>query len=204
MNKDFHLDPEVIRTGEAWKAARVEIFRVSQLASLSGDPHYDEQRTAADKAEFEAMLAFERACARAKVRRNGNSERMATSRFSIDIPGLARMVWCSLRYRGWRRERCLGWWVTDHQRGEEFVLSNDEKAMLDALSESMDAVIAEAKIPWLRSNRFWTPQRIDAAKDRVLAAISDNRHGDSIEWDFLRAMMPDDWRNWVGRIADES
>ena len=109
-----------------------------------------------------------------------------------------------LRYRGSQREHCLGWWVTDHQRGERFALNDDEKIMLDMLSESMDAAIAEARVPLLRSNKFWTPHRIDAAKDRLLTAISDNRHGDSIEWNFLRAMTAEDWRIWVRRIIRDS
>lgn len=123
------------------------------------------------------------------------------SRFTVDIPSGLRVAWNMLRHGESWRERCRTW-VTDHRRRERFALTDDEDLLLDVLSENMDAVAKDARISLLKLGRFWTPQKIDAAKDRVLAAISDNRHGDSIEWDWLKAMPPDQWKAWLREIVE--
>jgi hypothetical protein len=122
-------------------------------------------------------------------------------RFSVDVPGGLRVAWYLLRFGKAWREHCPTW-VTDHERGERFALSDEESLLLDSLLENMHAVIDEARVPLMRSNKFWTPQRIAGAKDRVLAAIRDNRHGDATEWDSLRAMTSADWKTLLREITE--
>ena len=76
--------------------------------------------------------------------------------------------------------------------------------MMNVLGENMDTIAREAKIGWWRLNRFWAVERIDLAKDRVLAAISDHRYGDSSEWNRFKAMEPDEWLNWLRDLTKNS
>jgi hypothetical protein len=91
--------------------------------------------------------------------------------------------------------------LTDHQLGERFQLTEDEDLMMDVLSESMEAVADLRKVSFWRLHKFWTLRTIDIAKDRVLAAISDRRHGNTKEWDRLKTMTPDEWSDWLGTVA---
>ena len=126
-----------------------------------------------------------------------------TSRFSYEAPGFLRCAWYAV-FSDWR-ERWRAW-ITDHERGERFQLSEDEELMMTVLSENMDAVYDPRRVPFLirflRVKEVWTPQRIDLAKDRVLTAISDRRHGNPEEWDRLKAMTPQEWIAWLGTIVE--
>lgn len=119
------------------------------------------------------------------------------SRFTYEAPGWVQVA-RNLIWPDWR-SRCRAW-VTDHQRGERFQLSDADEAMMDVLLENMHAVADAARVPLWRSNRFWTPTKIDIARDRVLTAISERRHGNLIEWQRLEAMRPEDWMEWLRNI----
>ena len=121
-----------------------------------------------------------------------------TSRFSYEAPGLLRQAWLSV-FSDWR-QRVLPW-ITDHERGERFQLSEDEELMMQVLGDNFDTVADLTKVPFWKLNKFWTPRRIDLAKDRVLAAISDRRHGDPKEWNRFKAMTPDEWTDWLRTIT---
>ncbi len=76
--------------------------------------------------------------------------------------------------------------------------------MMDVLLENMSAGYTPAKASLLVSFvklPFWTPERIDLVRDRILAAISARRHGDSKEWDVLDAMEPEEWIDWLRSVG---
>ena len=73
---------------------------------------------------------------------------------------------------------------------------------MNVLAENMDAVADLRKVPFWKLHKFWPPRSIDIAKDTVLAAISDRRHGNTKEWDRLKAMTPDEWIDWLATIAE--
>ncbi len=121
------------------------------------------------------------------------------SRFSYEAPGLLRFAWYAI-FRDW--EERVRAWVTDHKRGERFQLSEDEELMMAVLADNMDAAADLANVSFWKLNRFWTPEKIDLVRDRVLAAISNQRHGDPKEWDRFKAMTPEEWIDWVRAIAE--
>lgn len=121
-----------------------------------------------------------------------------TSRFSYEAPGLLRSAWYAA-FNDW--EEKIRPWVTDHERGECFQLTEDEELMMKALSENMDALADQQKVSFWKLHAFWTKRRIDLAKDAVLAAISDRHHGSTKEWDRLKAMTPDEWIDWLGIVG---
>jgi hypothetical protein len=123
------------------------------------------------------------------------------SRFSVDVPGAFRIAWYRLRFGKAWREHCVTW-VTDRLHNERFALSAEDNILLDVLLENMHPVIDEASVPLHRSNKYWTRGRIHAAKDRVLAAISDHRHGNSLDLQYLRAITPSEWKAWLLTIVD--
>jgi hypothetical protein len=59
-----------------------------------------------------------------------------TSRFSYEAPGSLRFAWYAL-FSDWREK--IRAWVTDHERGERFQLTEDEELMMQALADNMDA-----------------------------------------------------------------
>jgi hypothetical protein len=52
-------------------------------------------------------------------------------------------------------------WITDHQMGERFQLSESEEAMMSVLAERM-----------LELDHVWSPEGVDISKDHVLTAIA--------------------------------
>jgi hypothetical protein len=94
--------------------------------------------------------------------------------------------------------------ITDHHSGERFQLAQDEELMLEVLWENMDRVFRQANISFWKANRFWTPARIDFARDHVLAAIIDRRHADPRAWNGLRAWRADDWCNWLRKLVADA
>jgi hypothetical protein len=117
-------------------------------------------------------------------------------RFSYEAPGLLRQAWLSV-FSDWR-QRVLPW-ITDHERGERFQLSEDEFQMMNVLCDTLLDVM-----PVLSRNRFWKEQGVDIAKDQVLAAISDHHHGNAKEWDRFKAMTPEEWIDWVRATENEA
>ncbi len=119
------------------------------------------------------------------------------NRFSYDAPRLFRFFFYVIRYPSDWREKIRAW-ITDHERGEQFQLSEDEEVMMTALSKNMEVAAGSPEggdsfksifFDWLAgSEQVWTPDKIDEAKDHVLAAISDRRRGDETEWQRLVAM----------------
>ena len=124
-----------------------------------------------------------------------------TSRFSFEVPGLLRSLWIRA-FADWRTK--IQPWVTDHERGERFQLTEDEGVMMDVLAENILEVmpfLSRNKYVY-RENIFWKQQGIDVAKNRVLAAISNHHHGDPKEWDRFEAMTPEEWIDWLRAIAE--
>jgi hypothetical protein len=101
---------------------------------------------------------------------------MSASRFSYYKPGWGLMIWYMM-YSDWNTK--MHAWITDHECGERYQLSDDEEVMMNVLSENMDAVADVAKVCFWQLNKFWTPQRIVAARNHILSAISARRHGDA-------------------------
>lgn len=76
--------------------------------------------------------------------------------------------------------------------------------MMTVLLENMHARTDEAKVKLRHLNQFWSPEKIDLARDHVLGAISKRRHGFPDEWDRLSAMEPEEWQSWLRGIAENS
>jgi len=72
--------------------------------------------------------------------------------------------------------------------------------MMNVLSENIDAVAELKKVHLWQLNRFWTPEKIIRARDQILTAISDRRHGDVAKWEQLQAMEPTQWINWLSGL----
>ena len=123
-----------------------------------------------------------------------------TSRFSYEAPGLLRMAWLSV-FSDW--EQTILPWITDHERGERFQLSEDEDLIMSVLCHTLLDVMPV----WSR-NKFWKnfgkSRASMVARDRVLAAISNRRHGDPKEWDRFKAMTPEEWIDWVRATENEA
>jgi hypothetical protein len=111
------------------------------------------------------------------------------------------MIWYRIRYpSNWRGK--LRGWISDHELRERFQLSEDEENLMFVLSENMLAASPTGGLQdLLPPEKTWKPDRIDAAKDHVLAAVSARRHGDAREWERLTAMRPDEWINWLREVA---
>ena len=97
-------------------------------------------------------------------------------------------------------------WITDHERGEQFQLSEDEDEMMIVLTEYMDLAAGSPSFKsslsdWLAGSEVWTPVKIDEAKDHVLAAISNRRHGDETGWQSFADMTADEWIAWLRELA---
>ncbi len=70
-----------------------------------------------------------------------------TSRFSFEAPGLFRSLWLAA-FANWRE--AIQPWITDHERGERFQLTEEEGLMMDICSDAL----LEVMPVWSR-NKFW-------------------------------------------------
>ena len=116
------------------------------------------------------------------------------SRFSFETLGFFRSVFYVVRYRTDWNKRILAW-VTDHEHGERFQLSEDEDHMMMVLGENLMDV-REKHGTHMFSN-VWTNEQQDVVRDHVLTAIVNKRKGDTSEWERLKAMTEDQWYEWL-------
>ena len=86
-------------------------------------------------------------------------------------------------------------WVTDHESGERFQLSDDEDHMMMVLGENLGDV-REKHGTHMFSN-VWTGEQQDVVRDHVLTTIINKRKGDTSEWERLKAMTEDQWYAWL-------
>lgn len=116
------------------------------------------------------------------------------ARFDYEAPGLLRLAVCVLR-RGDLRE-CSRASIIDHGRGERYTLKDDEEMMLDALRENIFAICGN---PLDRLD--WSPEKTAAARDDVLEAIAERRHGDPRRWEILAAWSGEEWLAWLRSLT---
>jgi hypothetical protein len=82
--------------------------------------------------------------------------------------------------------------LIDHQTSNVLTLDDDEEALIDRLSEVIDAADA--------FNLPVNKVRIDYALDCVALSIKSRREGHSADWDRFNRMKPEEWIVWYRRL----
>lgn len=119
------------------------------------------------------------------------TERRPDMRFDYHAPSFFEVALCMLR-RGMDAKECSRARVTDRLGGEQYLLTDDEELMMEVVAENICAIVRHPidRLDWNKDKGF-------IARDHVLEAIAERRHGDSRKWSTLTAWSREEWLAWL-------